>query len=292
MQRLRAGAQRPKGDTVDITLKEQEQELMKSAESLKRMMSSIQTQKCDLESLSEKIEVELQLVADGQLVDSFCDPSYSFNGAEETDAIQTRGNPAQTLETAGSILNKAVASRKLYKRQVITMEQGSKPMADKATRALRHSIKITERAIATTNSRTQTLEEEYARAQSQANLLKNGIDERCRERDIVSKRLRLRQQRPLLNEDHDKVCAALEKEYDVLDAAVDTYNRKHNHLSVELSRLQDTIAHASTDLASLKKLLAIDRHLLTQPLTPLPQDVITPICAGSSSVYGSYGEVD
>ena len=85
------------------------------------------------------------------------------------------------------------------------MEQTNKPTADKITRALRHSTKMSERAIATANSRATTLEEEHRRAHSQASLLKNGIDERCRERDIVCKRLRLRQQRPLLNEDHDKV---------------------------------------------------------------------------------------
>ena len=87
-----------------------------------------------------------------------------------------------------------------------------------------------------------------------------------------------------------QVCAALEKEYATLDSAVETYNKKHSHLSLELSRLQDTIAHAGKDQASLKRLLAIDRHLLTQPLAPLPKEVIGSICNGSSSVYGTYGE--
>ena len=91
MQKLRMGAERPKADQVDITLKEQEQELLKSAENLKKMMNDIKKQQSDLQNLNHILEQELSLVRDGQRVDALCDPSHTFDGTEEGEASRLHG---------------------------------------------------------------------------------------------------------------------------------------------------------------------------------------------------------
>ena len=202
-------------------------------------------------------------------------------------------HPLEAVASAERLLLRSVEHRRECKRAVLSSDASNTRLLEKVDTAIRHTVTQEERHMQGLEARRLALSEEARRMAVQADLLEEGVRERGRERDIVCKRLRLRRQRPLLGEDHEAVCGALQDEEAALAAAVEHYAEKKVYLEGELVRLRETVAHVDADYEEKKRLLALDRHLLSLPGLPERERVTgRQLCSGASSAYGVSGAAE
>ena len=280
-------------DSVLASLQQQEEALANTVNNIETMLSCTERMHQDVLAAEQRVQGTLTDVHASLRIDQECRNPIRKTTAQsllhELDPPHQRfSDPYEVLSDTERLLLRSVTHRKDCKRKVMTEDANNKRLLEKVDKALRHAVAQEERHMQGLDARLQALQEEEARMVAQVMLLHDGLQERCKERDIVCKRLRLRQQRPLLGEDHDKVCVSLQEEEVALGEAVDHYTQKHSYLTVELARLRDTIAHVTADASEKKKLLMLDRHLLSQP-SPQQGHSSAELCSGASSAYGLTG---
>eukprot|EP01063_Lacrimia_lanifica_P019973 TRINITY_DN27368_c0_g1_i1.p1 TRINITY_DN27368_c0_g1~~TRINITY_DN27368_c0_g1_i1.p1 ORF type:complete len:657 (+),score=236.18 TRINITY_DN27368_c0_g1_i1:268-1971(+) len=179
--------------------------------------------------------------------------------------IPTGDDPFKSLSEVEAAVLKSVTLRKECRRRIGLIDANNRRLLDKVEKALEVSIAQEERQLSDTQARLASLQEENTRLGTQQHLLQSSLQERIKEREIVSKRLQLRQQRPLLGEDHDKVCEALAGEMDALSSAVEHFRSKHDALAADITRLKAVCHQLSADAAATARLLAFDKSVLAQP---------------------------
>ncbi|KAJ9456027.1 hypothetical protein DIPPA_10882 [Diplonema papillatum] len=269
-----------KSDVVSQALFAQVEDLAATCKAVDEMAQRTRVFVDTLRGMEKKLENGIQQAKVGINIDDQClslaDASHvDVASVERRTASPTlrRSVPTDLIEEAAQVLSKSMTARKHFKRRVTTTEQKNQELAEKTLRSLKHAIAQEQHLVTSLETRSQALFEERTRIDRQVGILKQGLEERMKEQDIVSKRLKLRQQRPLLGGDHDMVCTSLLEEHAALTKAVETMSARSDTLSDEQTRLSETVQSVAAELQETKRLLQIDQYLLSRYTDPNPEEV-------------------
>ncbi|KAJ9468704.1 hypothetical protein DIPPA_16379 [Diplonema papillatum] len=281
---------------------------------LQTMNETIGELYCDLEAKVEYLRVDEQcLVLDGS-----SSANIHMGGASEQqppleimldakalELIRGLGTPYRTpsssagrppslstlqlIEVTKELVAKSLCLRKDFRKKLQNIDIEGRKLNRAVQQAFVHRKRLQEKLIATLGQRVATVQAERTRLEQQMDTIQRGLEVKNKEKDIVCKRLRLRRQLPsqML---YDKVHEALEKEYDVLTQAVQDYTDKLSHITLEISRMHDTLKAIEDSLYVKSTSLTLESKCLDLPWiheSPWPQAIYNSICNGYHAIYGA-----
>ena len=192
------------------------------------------------------------------------------------------------LDAASSLLTKSLALRREWKRKTSCLDLQGRRLNEKVEQTLKHKVQMEGKVIAQLMSRASAIQSERAHLEAQMDVVREELEHKSKEKDIVCKRLRLRCQIPGRDVD-DKVHEALEEEYDFLTQAVQDYASKLSLITLEISRIHDSKKALEESLATKRTAYNIDRQCLDLPFLHThqwPAQLYNGICSKHCSVYG------
>eukprot|EP01062_Namystynia_karyoxenos_P019797 TRINITY_DN17473_c0_g2_i1.p1 TRINITY_DN17473_c0_g2~~TRINITY_DN17473_c0_g2_i1.p1 ORF type:complete len:791 (+),score=267.22 TRINITY_DN17473_c0_g2_i1:86-2458(+) len=211
-------------------------------------------------------------------------------GTEEgAVAVQSRPSTKELLDTCDRLVMQSVELRGRIKKKLISIDQRTRADNRMVEAALQKKVRQQGTLLAALDERVEGLRGERRRLEEQMHFVRAGLEETNKEKDIVCKRLRLRQQRPMRPDAVDKVQEALEEEYDLLAEAVHEYSGKLSHITLEVSRMQETLRLIEAEATAKRTAFSLDRECMELPFAhrlAFPHALFSSICGARSFVYG------
>eukprot|EP01062_Namystynia_karyoxenos_P019796 TRINITY_DN17473_c0_g1_i1.p1 TRINITY_DN17473_c0_g1~~TRINITY_DN17473_c0_g1_i1.p1 ORF type:complete len:762 (+),score=246.29 TRINITY_DN17473_c0_g1_i1:65-2287(+) len=183
---------------------------------------------------------------------------------------------------------RSVELRRRIKRSATDLDARARRDSRAVEEVLRRKVQQERGQLAALCDLKERLVRERAELEAQLQVVRKELDVRNKEKDIVCKRLRLRQQLPMRPGERDTVQEALEREFDALAAAVHEFSARMNHIMLENARMRETLEEVETEATSKRTALELDTECLEMAFThrsDFPHALLSAICGPACGVY-------